>query len=209
MKSKWTLIALGVGVVVLAAGVWSQMSHVEEPKYSLIEQAGAFELRDYPPLIVAEATVKGERKLAINEGFRVIADYIFGNNISAEKVAMTAPVTQQSSENVAMTAPVTQQSTGDAWTVRFVMPSQYTLDTLPKPRNAAVTLKQIEGQRMAVIRFSGVADDEALAKRTKELGALITIRNLAPLAPATYAFYNPPWTLGFLRRNEVMIPVAK
>jgi hypothetical protein len=209
MASKWTWIALGVGAVVLAAGVFSQMRRVEEPKFMLVEQSGAFELRDYPPLLVAEATVKGERAVAINQGFRVIADYIFGNNIAAEKVAMTAPVTQQSSEAVAMTAPVTQQAVGDSWTVRFVMPSQYTLDTLPKPKNDAVTLKQVEGQRMAVIRFSGAADDQLLKEKSEALMADITKRSLSATAAATYAFYDPPWTLGFLRRNEVMIPVSK
>jgi SOUL heme-binding protein len=209
MASKWTWIAVGMGVVVVAAGAFSQMRRVEEPQFALVEQSGAFELRDYPPLIVAEASVKGERKLAINEGFRVIADYIFGNNIAAEKVAMTAPVTQQASEAVAMTAPVTQQASGDSWTVRFIMPSEYTLETLPKPKNAAVTLKQIEGQRMAVIRFSGAADEQMLVEKTQALTAEITKRALSPVAAATYAFYDPPWTLGFLRRNEVMIAVNK
>jgi hypothetical protein len=209
MASKWTWIALGLGVVVIAVGVFSQMRRVEEPTFTLVEQSGAFELRDYPPLLVAEATVKGARSVAINEGFRAIADYIFGNNIAAEKVAMTAPVTQQSSEAVAMTAPVTQQAAGDSWTVRFIMPSQYTLETLPKPKNAAVTIKQVEGQRMAVLRFSGAADDQMLAEKTQALTAELSKRSLVATAAATYAFYDPPWTLGFLRRNEVMIAVEK
>jgi SOUL heme-binding protein len=209
MASKWTWIAVGIGVVVVAAGAFSQMRRVEEPKFTLVEQSGAFELRDYPPLLVAEATVKGERTVAINAGFRVIADYIFGDNIAAEKVAMTAPVTQQSNETVAMTAPVTQQAVGDSWTVRFIMPSQYTLETLPKPKNAAVILKQLEGQRMAVLRFSGTADDKVLAENTAALTAEITKRSLSPTAVPTFAFYDPPWTLGFLRRNEVMIAVSR
>jgi hypothetical protein len=209
MASKWTWVAVGLGVLVLAAGAFSQMRRVEEPKYVSVEQAGSFELRDYPALLVAEATVKGEREVAINQGFRVIADYIFGNNIAAEKVAMTAPVTQQASETVAMTAPVTQQAAGDSWTVRFIMPSKYTLVTLPKPKNTEVTLKQIDGQRVLALRFSGATDDQSLKQKTTELTAEITKRGLSPLADATYAFYDPPWTLPFLRRNEVMIAVAK
>jgi hypothetical protein len=213
MASKWTWGAVGLGVLVLATGAFSQVRRVEEPKYVSVEQAGSFELRDYPALIVAEATVKGERGVAINQGFRVIADYIFGNNIAAEKVAMTAPVTQQASESVAekvaMTAPVTQQAAGDAWTVCFIMPSKYTLETLPKPKNAKVTLKQIDGQRVLALRFSGSTDDQSLKLKTTELAAEITKRGLTPLADATYAFYDPPWTLPFLRRNEVMIAVAK
>jgi hypothetical protein len=208
MASKWTWVAVGLGVLVVAAGAFSQMRRVEEPKYTSVEHSGAFELRDYPALLVAEATVKGEREVAINQGFRVIADYIFGNNIAAEKVAMTAPVTQQASETVAMTAPVTQQAAGDAWTVRFIMPSKYTLETLPKPKNAEVTIKQVDGQRVAALRFSGSTHDQILKDKTAELTAEITKRGLSPVAPATYAFYDPPWTLPFLRRNEVMIPVS-
>jgi SOUL heme-binding protein len=209
MASKWKWIALGTGVAVVAVGLFSQLRRVEEPKYAVVETSGPFEIRDYPPLIVAEATVKGPRTVAINEGFRVIANYIFGNNISAEKVAMTAPVTQQASEKVAMTAPVTQQAEGDGWTVRFIMPSQYSLETLPKPKSPAVTLKKIESQRMAVIRFSGSADDKLLSQKTQELETFISAGKRAVLSPATFAFYDPPWTLGLLRRNEVMIEIAK
>jgi hypothetical protein len=209
MASKWTWVAVGLGVLVVAAGAFSQMRRVEEPKYVSVEQAGSFELRDYPAMLVAEATVKGAREPAINQGFRLIADYIFGNNIAAEKVAMTAPVTQQASEPVAMTAPVTQQAARDAWTVRFIMPAQYTMETLPKPKNAEVTLKQVDGQRVAALRFSGSADDQMLQAKTAELSAEITKRGLSAIEPATYAFYDPPWTLGFLRRNEVMIAVSK
>ena len=182
---------------------------MKEPEFAIAEQAGSFELRDYPPIIVAEVTVKGRREAAINEGFRLIADYIFGNNIAAEKVAMTAPVTQQSSEEVAMTAPVTQQGSGDSWTVQFIMPAKHTMETLPKPRNEAVMLKPFEAQRMAVIRFSGVADDQLLALKTSELNAQIESRKLTTTGPLRFAFYNPPWVLGFLRRNEVMVPVAR
>jgi hypothetical protein len=178
-------------------------------KFTLVEKAGAFELRDYPPLLVAEATVKGAREPAINQGFRVIADYIFGNNIAAEKVAMTAPVTQQSSEVVAMTAPVTQQAAGDSWTVRFIMPAQYTLETLPKPKNPDVLIKQIEGQRVLALRFSGAANDRILKEKTEMLTAEIAKRGLTATAAATYAFYDPPWTIGALRRNEVMVGVNK
>ena len=209
MASKWTWIAVGLGAIVLAGGVWSQMSFVEEPKFTLAEKAGSFELRDYPAIIAAEATVKGSRETAINEGFRLIADYIFGNNIAAEKVAMTAPVTQQASEKVAMTAPVTQQGSGDSWTVQFIMPAKYTMETLPKPKNPDVTLKPFAAERVAAIRFSGVANDALLVEKTAELTAAIEARKLSVIGPSRYAFYNPPWVLGPLRRNEIMIPVAK
>jgi hypothetical protein len=112
------------GIVVLAAALWgSIVSNVEQPKYKVLESNQGIEIRDYPAMIVAEADVSGERNKAIGEGFRMIADYIFGNNLSSQKVAMTAPVTQQAGEKIAMTAPVTQQSAGNLWRVRFIMPA--------------------------------------------------------------------------------------
>jgi hypothetical protein len=209
MASKWTWIGLALGAIVLAGGAWSQMSTVEEPKFTIAEQANGFELRDYPAMIAAEVSVKGPRETAINDGFRLLADYIFGNNIAADKVAMTAPVTQQASESVAMTAPVTQSGTGDSWTVQFIMPSKYTMEALPKPKNPAVVLKPMEPERLAVIRFSGVADEALLAEKTGELTKLLEGRKLSAIGPVRYAFYNPPWVLGMFRRNEVMVPVAR
>lgn len=209
MLSTWKWIGLALGVAVLAGGVWSQMSFVEEPKFTLAGKDGSFELRDYPPVIVAEVSVTGERTAAIRQGFQLIADFIFGNNTAAAKVAMTAPVQQQASAKIAMTAPVQQQGSGDAWTVQFIMPAQYTLETLPKPNNPEVKIKTIASERVAVIRFSGVADDALLASKMAELKAAIESRKLTASGEPRYAFYNPPWVLGPLRRNEIMIPVAQ
>jgi len=203
----WWLIAV-VAVVLLGAALWGPIvSNVEQPKYHVVESSGNIEIRDYAPMIVAEAEVAGDRRDAIGKGFRIIADYIFGNNTSAQKVRMTAPVTQQGSEKIAMTAPVTQQGDGNIWRVRFVMPSSYTIETLPKPNNPAVNLKEIGAKRYAVIRFSGLAGEDSLKRHTEDLNAFIRAKNLTPLSAPTYAFYNPPWTLPFLRRNEVMVEI--
>ena len=203
----WWLIAV-VAVVLLGAALWGPIvSNVEQPKYQVVESSGNIEIRDYAPQIVAEAEVTGDRRDAIGKGFRIIADYIFGNNTSAQKVPMTAPVTQQGSEKIAMTAPVTQQGDGNTWRVRFVMPSSYTIETLPKPNNPAVKLKEIGAKRCAAIRFSGMAGEDSLKRRTEELNAFISATNLTSLSAPTYAFYNPPWTLPFLRRNEVMVEI--
>jgi hypothetical protein len=106
-----------------------------------------------------------------------------------------------------MTAPVTQQGDGNIWRVRFIMPSSYTMETLPKPHNPAVKLKEIAAKRYAVIRFSGMAGEDSLKRRTKELNEWVGAKNLAPESDPVYAFYNPPWTLPFLRRNEVMVEI--
>ena len=121
---------------------------------------------------------------------------------------MTAPVTQQASEKIAMMAPVTQQLDGHAWHVKFVMPASYTMETLPKPRNTAVRLREVQGRSFAVIRFSGIAHRENLRRRTEQLRAFIKAKNLNAISEPVYAFYNPPWTLPFLRRNEVLIELS-
>lgn len=209
MKKK--IILLILFILAVCAAAWGPvMSHVEQAKYALVEKSGAIEIRDYDAMIVAEAEAAGEREAAINQGFGIIADYIFGNNIASQKVAMTAPVTQQASEKIAMTAPVTQQS-GDSggWKVRFVMPSSHTMETLPKPKNEAVTLHEIPAKRYAVIRFSGTANPKRLEQEKSALDAFIKQKDLTPKAQPVFAFFNPPWTLPFLRRNEVMMEIEK
>ena len=207
---KKPIIWLLAGTVILAALLWGPiMSNVEQARYDVFETHGAIEIRDYAPMIVAEVSVPGDREKAISDGFRLIADYIFGNNISSQEVAMTAPVIQQPSEKIAMTAPVIQQGGEGLWVVRFVMPSAYTMQTLPKPNNSEVILKEIAGKRFAVIRFSGLARANSLAAHTKELEAFILENNLQTVSEPTYAFFNPPWTLPFLRRNEVMIEINR
>jgi len=207
---KKSVLWIAAGVILLGAAAWGPIvSNVEQPKYETVETADNIEIRDYAPMIVAETDVSGERRTAIGEGFRTIAGYIFGNNLSSQKVPMTAPVTQQANERIAMTAPVTQQGDGETWHVRFVMPANYTMETLPKPKNPAVKIKEIGAKRFAVIRFSGWAGDESLKRRTGQLDAFIKSKNLKPLSAPHYAYYNPPWTLPFFRRNEVMIEIAR
>lgn len=203
----WWAIA---GLAILGGALSGTIaSAVEQPKYQIVSAEKNIEIRDYAPMIVAEVDVTGERDVAIQKGFRLIADYIFGNNSAVDKVEMTSPVTQQSNIKIAMTAPVTQKVDGGGWRVRFVMPASYTLETLPKPNNVAVALKQVPGGRYAVIRFSGLAGKESLARHTEELNQFITAKKLKSTSTPTYAFYNPPWSLPFLRRNEVMVDLTE
>jgi hypothetical protein len=208
MRKRWILLA-AAGLAGVGAITWSAMaSNVETPNYSVSSKSDNLEIREYGPTIVAEATVEGERDKAIQRGFRIIADYIFGNNLSSAKVAMTAPVTQQSSAKIAMTAPVIQQASGKSWNVRFVMPSKYTMETLPKPVNSKVALIEVPATRFAVIRFSGFAGQDSLDAHEAELRAFMAERGLTATSEPQYAFYNAPWTLPFMRRNEVMIEVT-
>jgi hypothetical protein len=213
MKKKhvwWALAGIG-GAVALGAVLWGPVaSQVERARYRRVARYRDIEIRDYTPLIVAETAASGDRETAIREGFRTLADYIFGNNTAFSVVAMTAPVTQQPrNEGIAMMAPDTEQANGADWTVRFVMPARYTIDTLPLPNDPAVSLKQVEGKRYAAIRFSGLARDAALKRYTERLEKFIGAKGLRPLSAPAYAFYNPPWTVPLLRRNEIMIEIDR
>ena len=187
------------------------MAAIEEPAYTVTEKSGAFELRAYDPKIIAEVLVSGNMKQASNAGFKQIAGYIFGGNTSqkgnSEKISMTAPVTMEPgpSEKISMTAPVTMKQNSDKWLVHFVMPSKYTMATLPKPNNPAVTLKQIPKKNYAVVRFSGFAGARKVANLTINLENWLKTKNITPKGKAELSRYNPPWTLPFFRRNEVMI----
>jgi hypothetical protein len=182
----------------------------EEPPFTATLKEGDFEVREYPSLIAAEVSVTGERGDAVSAGFRLLAGYIFGGNTKKQSIAMTAPVTQSAAENekIAMTAPVTQSGSEAGWTVRFIMPQGYTLDTLPTPNDPKVKLVPLAPARFAVVRFSGLAKEPDIIEQTQLLNAYIAKQKLTPTGPATLARYDPPWTLWFLRRNEVMIPVA-
>ncbi|NCS93082.1 MAG: heme-binding protein [Leptospira sp.] len=201
----WWIAAGILAVGALAGG--PLVSNVEQAKYELVESQDKIEIRNYSPMIVAEVEVSGERKEAINKGFRLIADYIFGNNTTKENVAMTSPVIQETSQKIAMTSPVTQEGTEGKWKERFVMPASYTIDNLPKPNNTEVNLKNIPNKYFVVIRFSGLASQENLKENTDLLNAFIKEKNFKPISNETYAFYNPPWTIPILRRNEVMIEI--
>ncbi|KAI96120.1 heme-binding protein [Rhodomicrobium udaipurense JA643] len=207
------LAALGLGAVAVAAVVVGPaMSRVEQPDFRIEKQDGDVEVRAYGPLIAAEAEVKGQRREAINEGFRLIAAYIFGANQPKAKIEMTAPVEQQK-QKIAMTAPVTQQGGGardgdESWTVRFIMPKAWTMETLPTPTDSRVRLEPIPPRRFLAIRFSGFAGDDAIREKTDELRRYAETHGLAIKGEPVLAFYDPPWTLPFMRRNEVMFELA-
>ena len=183
------------------------MSNVEKPDYKVIQTERNIEIRQYEPMIIAEVEVDGKREDAIREGFRLIADYIFGNNTVQRDIAMTAPVQQQESQKIAMTAPVQQQSTGRSWQISFVMPSKYSMETLPEPKNDRVRLKEIMTKKFVVIKFSGTNSNENVTEHENQLMNYIEANQIKIIDSPKYAFYNAPWTLPFMRRNEVMIEI--
>jgi hypothetical protein len=212
-----TLLAL------LAGFLWMEPAMAtEEPRYDVRIAQGPFELRHYVPTLIAETVVDGDMDAASGKGFRLIADYIFGNNRAAgspqgAKIAMTAPVTMEpQSSKIAMTAPVTiePQSGNTAmaeasqWRIHFVMPSQYTLASIPKPNNNAVTLRELPRKFMVVHRYTGFNTLAGVQEKTNETLAWAKQQSLQVIGTPQLSRYDPPWTLPMFRRNEIMVEVA-
>ncbi len=181
---------------------------LEEAKYTVIMKEESFELRQYESHIVAETKVDGDFDKAGNEGFRRLFKYISGENQKKQSIAMTTPVSQETgSEKIAMTAPVSQEQTGGQWRIAFVMPSEYTMDMLPQPLDPKVSLRHVPPRHMAAIAYSGSWSRERYMKHRALLETYIQKKKLQPLGDPVLARYNSPFTLWFLRRNEVLIPV--
>ncbi|WP_211228984.1 SOUL family heme-binding protein [Thalassobaculum salexigens] len=198
-RGKKATIAAVAAICVLAvslAGGWYWVTHsVEQPAYTVVEADGDIELRDYPAMVVAEAVTAGDRQEGVRQGFRALAGYIFAKDRDGERIAMTAPVIQQPTEG----------NGGSAWRVRFVMPSQYALDALPRPAGGEVALDRWPPMRLAAIRFSGRADDADFAEHEARLRDWLAGQGLEPEGSPLLAYYDDPWTPGVLRRNEVLL----
>ena len=197
---RWTLVMI-MALAVAGPVEAQRYKGNETPVYTVEQTDGTVEIRTYAPHIAAEVTVPGSRDAAIGAGFRILAGYIFGGNASKTKVAMTTPVTQ--SEKIAMTTPVTQTGSDAGWTVQFMMPAQYTLDTLPKPDDARIRLVTTQPHRMVVLTFPGIATTASLQSRTETLRAWAQAKGLTLQGAPQFMFYDSPFTLPWNRRNEV------
>ncbi len=215
--NKYAPLAWLVGILWLESAM-----AIEEPHYDVIVSQPPFELRHYAPTLIAQTIVDGDMDTASSKGFRLIADFIFGNNLAqgsdqAAKIAMTAPVTvEPQSSKIAMTAPVTvEPQSGDTsvaganqWRIHFVMPSQYTLANIPQPKNSAVTLHELPRKYMAVYRYSGFNTQARVQEKTNEALAWAKQQSLRVVGTPQLSRYDPPWTLPMFRRNEIMVEVA-
>jgi hypothetical protein len=183
---------------------------IEEAKYTVLEREGDFELRQYQPHIVAETLVEGDFQEVGNEGFRRLYDYISGKNRKKQPISMTAPVSQEAtSEKIPMTAPVNQEKVGEQWRITFLIPSQYTMETLPEPSDPRVQLNKVPGLLMAALSYSGTWSRGRYKDKENRLKELIQQKDLKIVGEPVFARYNPPFMPWFLRRNEVLIPVAR
>jgi effector-binding domain-containing protein len=198
MKIFISLLVVTV-ISIIAMGVWGIVSsHVEQASYTIIKADKQYQIRSYPSMLVAQVTVTGDQKTAIRSGFKRLANYIFGNNKNSDNISMTAPVMQSE---------LASNRNEREWKIRFVMPAQYNMQSIPKPNQDEIELIELKPAKYAVITFSGIASSRVLEEKWKELQSYLNANDLKPLSAPVYSFFNPPWTLPFLRRNEVMVEI--
>lgn len=212
LKRRGVLALVAASVLVGAVLVPAQTmaARTEQPKYTVLKSHETFEVREYASRLVAEVQVSGDARRASTAGFKLLADFIFGNNRAKASIAMTSPVEQSAakSESIAMTSPVEQKAGAKSgeWTVTFTMPAKYTEQTLPAPVNPRVRVRTLPKEQFAVTRFSGSPSAETVERRKADLVASVRAAGykVAEVEPR-YARYDPPWTLPVLRRNEILV----
>lgn len=221
MTSSGPIAAVLSGLLLSACSTFGIRTGTEQPAYTVIERPNgtgeAVEIRRYAPRLAAEVTVEGDEAAARSAGFRTLAAYIFGENRQRADIAMTAPVAQAPAgaadgevegEAIAMTAPVAQARGGEGdWVVRFFMPAKYSRATLPAPNDPRIAIVELPEETMAAVRFSGRRDPEAVDAATRALQQGLGGTGWSPSGIPVAYFYDPPWTLPFLRRTEVVVPV--
>lgn len=188
---------MAIAITGLVASTSSARNEIETPRYEVASTHDGFEVRRYAPRLVAEVEVTGSGRTASNAGFRLLADYIFGNNTSRGSIAMTAPVDRRRAD------------ADERWRITFTMPSKYTLETLPKPNDERVEIRRLPTTHFAAVRFSGAPNDATVQERMDALRRAVEAEGLELAATAPiYARYDPPWTLPMLRRNEILLELV-
>ncbi len=210
---KHLSILVFCGLLLAGCSVFGNRSGYEQPRYEVAESLGeAIEVRAYQPRVAAEARVENED---LDDGrdaaFRLLFDYITGSNQTASKIAMTVPVeSTDTSEKIAMTTPVESARAGDDEVyMRFFLPAKFTRETAPKPLNDRVKIIDVPVQTVAVLRFSGLGGEASVAEKKRELMGALSTTSWRPISDAVVYFYDPPWTLPFFRRNEVVVAVSR
>lgn len=199
-----------ISLICILALISGKTFSSEEAKYTVLIPDGMYEVRHYSPHIVAEVLVSSEFEDAGGEAFGKLFSYISGNNTVQEKIAMTAPVSQRDGgEVISMTAPVAQVREGDTWAVSFMMPSTYTLDSLPKPIDPDIAIRRIPQRYIASVEYSGFWSEKSYLKHHKGLHTWVSDNGFMAIDEPVWARYNAPYTPWFLRRNEILLPIQK
>jgi effector-binding domain-containing protein len=198
-----------ISIIILWSAWGYFSSRVEKTQYTVLDSKNNYEIRLYPEHIVAQTVIKGSYTEALNQGFRIIAGYIFGGNTKKESIVMTSPVVEKSSksESIAMTSPVTATVEGETHTITFAMPRSYTLKTLPTPNDDRIQIVTIPEKKMAAIRFSWIRTDARVQAKKQELIDLLKKDNITIMGEVQYAGYSAPWTPPWMTRNEVLVDI--
>ena len=178
------------------------------PDYTVVAVKSEYEIRTYDPYVIAETPQSSGPG---SSGFRVLFEYITGNNQRQSKLPMSAPVLKSEQEvgrAISMTAPVLKREGNGAGMIAFVMPPGSRIEELPQPKNPKVTLREIPGHKVAVVSFSGSVDTKIIEQKTKRLLQALRQDGMQIISPPVTALYNPPWTPPFMRRNEVMVEIG-
>jgi hypothetical protein len=211
---------IAISVLLVLAILWSIFSYlferrIETPKYTTIERKDGYEIREYEPYLIAQVEVAGTYAEASSQGFRILADYIFGNNTMRDKLSMTAPVTESGRDRahgnavMAMTAPVSERESTDGTfhVIAFVMPSKYSIKTLPKPNNPEIKIVAMPKRKMAVLKFSWYANGERAEQKKQDLLMKLKTDGMVSLSDPKVARYNAPFSAPWLNRNEILAEV--
>jgi len=193
MKLKTPFIIF-IAILVVLSGVWltaNSRAATETTAYQVVHSDGKFQIRDYPNLTVATTTMDGDES---NRGFGRLFQFISGKNEKEEKIAMTSPVLIGSAKS--------------GRTMSFIMPGKTVISGVPQPTGKSVSLNRLPAARFAVLRFSGGRNAENESKAVANLQSWLKTQGLPPDGKPTFAYYDPPWTPTFLRRNEVLIRMA-
>lgn len=200
-QTVWVMLAIMMGM--------GNAMATEEAEYRVIRQDNRFELREYEPHIIAETLVDGDFDEAGSKAFGRLFKYISGNNTTSQNIEMTAPVSQQAEgEKIDMTSPVGQQRVNGNWAVSFMMPASYSLETLPSPKDPNITLRRVPARHMAAVTYSGLWNEKNYRQNKEQLDAWINKNGFRVIGEPIWARYNPPFMPWFLRRNEILVPVA-
>lgn len=206
-QNKFAAILLSILLSACSASEKNgQYRGYETTNYEVKESFNNIEIRQYPSFLAAEVEVEGSRKEAAKKGFMILAKYIFGKNVSKEKVAMTSPVAQQEkSQKIAMTSPVRQsQNPEKNWIIQFTMPQEFRIETLPKPKNDKIKFRQIASKKVISIRFKGSWNDNNFEKNKQKLMEFIAEKKLAKIGSPIISYYDDPFTFPWNRRNEII-----
>lgn len=210
MKTSFAAVLPGLALVLGSGCSMLGIRTEEQPRYEVLAREGRFEVRRYAPYLSATVVTPGTFRGTQRESFRALAGYIFGKNQASARIPMTAPVAMEpKAEKIPMTAPVLMQESGaGAWAMTFALPSRYTLETAPKPLDSRVVLREVPSETVATARYTWSFSEARARRHEAGLRAWLTAQGAyKPLGEARISGYDPPWTIPFLRRNEVMIPV--